>query len=68
MGSAQRVPEPVPLPGISFDTRPDPIQFWKLSGSGNPKYRVLPDISGKPEEIPEIPGRKPEYPEIPENK
>ena len=24
--SAQRVPEPDPLPGISFDTRPDPIQ------------------------------------------
>ena len=27
MPSAQRVPEPDPLPGISFDTRPDPIQF-----------------------------------------
>ena len=26
-GSAQRVPEPNPLPGISLDTRPDPIQF-----------------------------------------
>ena len=25
--SAQRVPEPDPLPGISFDIRPDPIQF-----------------------------------------
>ena len=25
--SAQRVPEPDPLPGISFDTQPDPIQF-----------------------------------------
>ena len=25
--SAQRVPEPDPLPSISFDTRPDPIQF-----------------------------------------
>ena len=25
--SAQRVPEPDPLPEISFDTRPDPIQF-----------------------------------------
>ena len=25
--SAQRVPEPDPLPGISFNTRPDPIQF-----------------------------------------
>ena len=25
--SVQRVPEPDPLPGISFDTRPDPIQF-----------------------------------------
>ena len=25
--SAQRVPEPDPLPGISFDTRPDLIQF-----------------------------------------
>ena len=25
--SAQQVPEPDPLPGISFDTRPDPIQF-----------------------------------------
>ena len=32
--SAQRVPEPDPLPGISFDTQPDPIQFWKSSGSG----------------------------------
>ena len=32
--SAQRVPEPDPIPGISFDTRPDPIQFWKSSGSG----------------------------------
>ena len=27
MCSAQRVPEPDPLPGISFDTRPDPIHF-----------------------------------------
>ena len=27
ISSAQRVPEPDPLPGISFDTRPDPIQF-----------------------------------------
>ena len=27
LDSAQRVPEPDPLPGISFDTRPDPIQF-----------------------------------------
>ena len=34
MISAQRVPEPDPLPGISVDTRPDPIQFWKSSGSG----------------------------------
>ena len=25
--SAQRVPEPDPLPGIYFDTRPDPVQF-----------------------------------------
>ena len=25
--SAQRVPEPDQLPGISFDPRPDPIQF-----------------------------------------
>ena len=25
--SAQRVPEPDPLPGIFFDTRPDPNQF-----------------------------------------
>ena len=32
--SAQRVPEPDPLPGIFFDTRPDPIQFLKSSGSG----------------------------------
>ena len=40
MNSAQRVPEPDPLPGISFDTRPDPIQFWKSLGSG------LPDTSG----------------------
>ena len=24
-GSAQRVPEPDPLPGISFDTRPDSV-------------------------------------------
>ena len=34
VSSAQRVPEPDPLPGISFDTRPDPIQFWKLSDGG----------------------------------
>ena len=34
LDSAQRVPEPDPLPGISFNTRPDPIQFWKSSGSG----------------------------------
>ena len=27
VGSVQRVPEPDPLPGISFDTRPDLIQF-----------------------------------------
>ena len=33
VNSAQRVPEPDPLPGISFDTRPDPIQFKKSSGS-----------------------------------
>ena len=32
--SVQRVPEPDPLPGIPFDTRPDPIQFEKSSGSG----------------------------------
>ena len=32
--SVQRVPEPDPIPGISFATRPDPIQFWKSSGSG----------------------------------
>ena len=32
--SAQRVPEPDPLPDISFDTQPDLIQFWKSSGSG----------------------------------
>ena len=25
--SVQRVPKPDPIPGISFDTRPDPIQF-----------------------------------------
>ena len=30
--SAQRVPEPDLLPSISFDTRLDPIQFWKSSG------------------------------------
>ena len=27
LSSAQRVPEPDPIPGISFDTQPDPIQF-----------------------------------------
>ena len=32
--SAQRVPEPDPLPGISLDTQPNPIHFWKLTGSG----------------------------------
>ena len=58
MISAQRVPEPDPLPDIFLDTRPDPIQFWNLSGSGNSKYRVLPDILGKPEEIPELPRKK----------
>ena len=35
--SAQQVPEPDQLPGISFDTRPNLIQFWKSSGS--PKHR-----------------------------
>ena len=40
--SDQRVPEPDPLPGISFDTRNHQV-------AGNPKHRVLPDISGKPE-------------------
>ena len=34
ISSVQRVPEPDPIPGISFATRPDPIQFWKSSGSG----------------------------------
>ena len=34
ISSAQRVPKPDPLPSISFATRPDPIQFWKSSGSG----------------------------------
>ena len=34
MASAQRVPEPDPLPGIFFDTRPDPTQVGKSSGSG----------------------------------
>ena len=69
-GSAQRVPKPDPLPGNSFDTRPDPTRFSFRNHrvAGNRKHRVLPDILGKPEEIPEIPGRKPEYPEIPENK
>ena len=28
--SAQRVPEPDPIPGISFDTRPDSV--WKIIG------------------------------------
>ena len=32
--SAQQVPVPDLLTGISFDTRPYPIQFWKSSGSG----------------------------------
>ena len=27
VNSVQRVPEPDPIPGISFATRPDPIQF-----------------------------------------
>ena len=31
--SAQRAPEPDPLPGIFFDTRPNPMQFWKSLGS-----------------------------------
>ena len=35
--SAQQVPEPDQLSGISFDTRPNLIQFWKSSGS--PKHR-----------------------------
>ena len=52
--SAQRVPEPDPLPGIFFDTRPDSV--LKIIGQRvtrnigyYPKYLVLPDISGKPE-------------------
>ena len=32
--SAQQVPVPDLLTGISFDTQPYPIQFWKSSGSG----------------------------------
>ena len=44
--SAQRVPEPDPLPGISFDTR---FSFRNHRVAGNLKHRVLPDISGKPE-------------------
>ena len=35
--SAQRVPEPDPLPGIPFDTRRNRIQFWKSLGSGLPE-------------------------------
>ena len=27
LNSVQRVPEPDPIPGISFATRPDPIHF-----------------------------------------
>ena len=37
--SAQRVPEPDPLPGISFEKHPV---------AGDSKHRVLPNISGKP--------------------
>ena len=32
--SAQQVPEPDLLTGISFDTLSYPIQFWKSSGNG----------------------------------
>ena len=35
--SAQRVPEPDTLPSIFVYTRPDLIQFWKSSGSGEPE-------------------------------
>ena len=44
--SAQRVPEPNPLPVISFQTR---FSFGNHWVAGNPKHRVLPNISGKPE-------------------
>ena len=44
--SVQRVPEPDPLPGISFDTRPARFSFRNHRVAGNPKHRVLPDISG----------------------
>ena len=45
MNSAQQVPEPDLLLGIYFDTGPDPIQFWKSSGSGYcPIFRVNPEI------------------------
>ena len=36
--STQQVPEPDKLPGIFFDIRP----------ISNLKYRVIPNISGKP--------------------
>ena len=44
--SAQRVPEPDPLPGISFATDPTRFNFRNDRVAGNPKHRVLPDISG----------------------
>ena len=42
--SVQRVPEPDPIPGISFATRPDRLSFENHRVAGNSKYRVLPEI------------------------
>ena len=39
---AQRVPDTRLLPGVIFVTWPDPIQFWKSSGSGKPKIWYYP--------------------------
>ena len=73
--SAQRVPKPDPLP--------DPTQFSFENHriAGNPKYRVLPEISGNTRSfgyypkfrvLPDVSGCKlfvnyPEYPELPGN-
>ena len=45
--SGQQVPEPDPLPGISFHTRPTRFSFENHRVAGNLKHRVLP---GKPKD------------------
>ena len=46
--SAQRVPEPDPIPVIFSIPDPTRFSFVNYRVAVNPKYRVIPDILGKP--------------------